>query len=131
MFDCCMQCSNFKCSIMFDCLSVGFPNIRLCSIGKSFGCVGLSLITEPNKKSIERLRLASITQRLIDYAGDITHQQESALNILSSWKHGQSDNILNNYTTRLMWGTILEEEEKIILRQISSVKSRASNFTVY
>ena len=95
MFDCCMQCSNFKCSIMFDSLSVGFPNIRLRSIGKSFGCVGLSLITEPNKKSIERLRLASITERLIDYAGDITHQQESALNILSSWKHGQSDNILN------------------------------------
>ena len=76
---------------MFDCLSVGFPNIRLCLIG----CVGLSLITEPNKKSIERLRLGSITERLIDYAGDITHQQESVLKILSSWKHGQSDNILN------------------------------------
>lgn len=90
---CSVRISNVQLCLIV--LSVGFPNIRLCSIGKSFGCVGLSLITEPNKKSIERLRLGSITERLIDYAGDITHQQESALNTLSSWKHGQSDNILN------------------------------------
>ena len=68
---CSVRISNVQLCLIV--LSVGFPNIRLCSIGKSFGCVGLSLITEPNKKSIERLRLGSITERLIDYAGDITH----------------------------------------------------------
>ena len=79
---------------MFDCLSIGFPNIRLCSIGKSFGCVGLSLITEPNRKSIERLQLGSITERLIDYAG-VRGYHTSAGVIRSSWKHGQSDKIVN------------------------------------
>ena len=32
--DCWMQCSIFDCSIMFDCLSVRFPNFRLCSIAE-------------------------------------------------------------------------------------------------
>ena len=30
-----------------------------------------------------------------------------------------------------MWGIILEEQEKIILRRISSVKSRASKFFLF
>ena len=45
MFDCCMQCLI----IIFDCLSVWFPNVRLCSIGNIVGWVQLSSITEPNR----------------------------------------------------------------------------------
>ena len=43
-FDCCMQCS-----IIVNGLSVWFPNVGLCSIGKILGWVQLSSITEPNR----------------------------------------------------------------------------------
>ena len=45
MFDCC----SVGRSIMFDCLSVRFTNVRMCSIGKIFRRVRLSSIPEPNR----------------------------------------------------------------------------------
>ena len=59
-----------QCSIMFDCSCVRFPNVRLCSIGKMFWWVRLPNPIEVNRKI--GVRLGSITERSIDYAGNIS-----------------------------------------------------------
>ena len=45
-----------QCSIMFDCLSVRCPNVRLCSIDKMFGWVRLSSINEGSIDYAEVIR---------------------------------------------------------------------------
>ena len=65
-----MQCSIFDCSIMFDCLSVNFQKfdrVRSAKFLGEFNCVPL-----PNRMEVNRtigVRLGSITERSIDYAG--------------------------------------------------------------
>ena len=58
-----------QCSIMFDCLSVRFRNVRLCSIGNIFGWVRLSSITETNRSQSNDW--SSITESSSDYAGHL------------------------------------------------------------
>ena len=50
-----LRCSIFQRSIMFDCVSVGFPNARLCSICKIWGVISIKFDYRTQSKSIERL----------------------------------------------------------------------------
>ena len=74
LFDCCMQCSIFECSIMFDCLRV-----RLAKFWGEFVEVRL-----PNPIEVNRtigIRLGSITEPSIDYAGSGKESQTQKFGI--------------------------------------------------
>ena len=62
MFDCWMQCS-----IMFDCLSVQFPKVWLCSIGQVFGWVQLCSIAEPNRSESNEWSSIGFNYRTFDW----------------------------------------------------------------
>ena len=65
MFDCC----SVGRSIMFDCLSVRFTNVRMCSIGKIFRRVRLSSIPEPNRSQSNDWSSIGFDYRTFDQLG--------------------------------------------------------------
>ena len=53
---------------LFDCLSVHFPNVRLCSIGRIFGWVRLCSIAEPNRSQSNDWASVGFDYRTFDFA---------------------------------------------------------------
>ena len=73
-----VQCSHHSATLppwncmrvfMFDCCSVWFPKVRLCSIGKMFGWVRLSSITERNRSQSNDWSSIGFDHRTFDHLG--------------------------------------------------------------
>ena len=78
MFDYCMQFSVFECLIMFDCFKCSISECLIEFDWQNFGVIKFDYQNQSNNRMIG-VRLSLITERSIDYAGNMGKQSSLAI----------------------------------------------------